>query len=93
MIFLEDNHAREIIDEMFKKLDHEIVKVPKLRKLSPTERKDLLRNGWIYTHGFAVMVFSGYIRNSQDQYIIRTLAQAGPIFIEDELRKHRKNKS
>jgi len=93
MIFLEDNHAREIIDEMLKKLDHEIVKVPKLRKLSPTERKDLLRNGWIYTHGFAVMVFSGYIRNSQDQYIIRTLAQAGPIFIEDELRKHRKNKS
>jgi AcrR family transcriptional regulator len=93
MIFLEDNHAREIIDEMLKKLDHEIVKVPKLRKLSPTERKDLLRNGWIYTHGFAVMVFSGYIRNSQDRYIIRTLAQAGPIFIEDELRKHRKNKS
>jgi len=91
MIFLEDNDASGIIEEMLKKLDKEIVKVPELKKLSPGERKDLLRNGWIYTHGFAVMVFSGYIKNNQDKYIIRTLAEAGPIFIEDELRKHRQN--
>ena len=50
-----------------------------------------MRNGWIYTHGFAVMVFSEYIKNEQDSYIIQTLAEAGPIFIEDALRKHRKN--
>lgn len=88
-IFLEDNDASGIIDEMLKKLDKEIVKVPELKNLSPAERKDLLKNGWIYTHGFAVMVFSGYIKNNQDQYIIRMLADAGPIFIEDALRKHR----
>lgn len=93
MIFLEDNDASDIIDEMLKKLDKELVKVPELKKLSPVERKDLLRNGWIYTHGFAVMVFSGYIKNNQDKYIIRTLAEAGPIFIEDALRKHGKNDS
>ncbi|PKN10291.1 MAG: hypothetical protein CVU72_01695 [Deltaproteobacteria bacterium HGW-Deltaproteobacteria-7] len=89
IIFLEDNDASGIIDEMLKKLDKEIVKVLELKKLSHTERKDLLRNGWIYTHGFAVMVFSGYIKNDQDKYIIRMLAEAGPIFIEDALRKHR----
>jgi len=89
-IFLEDNDASGIIDEMLKKLDKEIAKVPELKKLSHTERKDLLRNGWIYTHGFAVMVFSGYIKNNQDNHIIKMLAEAGPIFIEDALRNHRK---
>jgi len=93
IIFLEDNDASGIIDEMLRKLDKEIVKVPELKKLSPAERKDLLRNGWIYTHGFAVMVFSGYIKNNQDKHIIKMLAEAGPIFIEDALRNHRKNNS
>ena len=90
VIFLEDNDASGIIDEMLKKLDKEIVKkVPELKKLSRTERKDLLRKGWIYTHGFAVMVFSGYIKNNSDAYIIKMLSEAGTIFIEDALRKHR----
>ncbi|HEX7561428.1 MAG TPA: TetR/AcrR family transcriptional regulator [Candidatus Humimicrobiaceae bacterium] len=90
VIFLEDNDASGIIDEMLKKLDKEIVKkVPELKKLSHTERKDLLRKGWIYTHGFAVMVFSGYIKNNSDAYIIKMLSEAGIIFIEDALRKHR----
>ncbi len=88
-IFLEDNDASGIIDDMLRKLDKEIVNVPELKKLSHTERKDLLRNGWIYTHGFAVMVFSKYIKNDQDTYIIQTLSEAGPIFIEDALQKHR----
>ena len=92
VIFLEDNDASGIIDEMLKKLDKEIVKkVPELKKLSHTERKDLLRKGWIYTHGFAVMVFSGYIKNNHDAYIIKMLSEAGTIFIEDALRKHRKD--
>ena len=92
VIFLEDNDASGIIDEMLKKLDKEIVKkVPELKKLSHTERKDLLRKGWIYTHGFAVMVFSGYIKNNHDTYIIKMLSEAGTIFIEDALRKHRKD--
>ena len=90
VIFLEDNDASGLIDEMLKKLDKEIVKkVPELKKLSHTERKDLLRKGWIYTHGFAVMVFSGYIKNNSDAYIIKMLSEAGTIFIEDALRKHR----
>jgi AcrR family transcriptional regulator len=89
MIFLEDNDASGIIDEMLKKLDKVIVKVPELMKLSSSARRDLLRNSWIYTHGFAVMVFSGYIKINQDKQIIKMLAEAGPIFIEDALRKHR----
>ena len=92
VIFLEDNDASGIIDEMLKKLDKEIVKkVPELKKLSHTERKDLSRKGWIYTHGFAVMVFSGNIKNNNDAYIIKMLSEAGTIFIEDALRKHRKD--
>jgi AcrR family transcriptional regulator len=94
VIFLEDNDASGIIDEMLKKLDKEIVKkVPELKKLSHTERKDLLRKGWIYTHGFAVMVFSGNIKNNHDAYIIKMLSEAGTIFIEDALRKHREDDS
>ena len=94
VIFLEDNDASGIIDEMLKKLDKEIVKkVPELKKLSHTERKDLSRKGWIYTHGFAVMVFSGYIKNNHDAYIIKMLSEAGTIFIEDTLRKHREGDS
>jgi AcrR family transcriptional regulator len=94
VIFLEDNDASGIIDEMLKKLDKEIVKkVPELKKLSHSERKDLLKKGWIYTHGFAVMVFSGYIKKNHDAYIIKMLSEAGTIFIEDALRKHRENSS
>lgn len=92
VIFLEDNDASGIIDEMLRKLDKEIVKVPELQKLSLTERKDLLKKGWIYTHGFAVMVFSGYIKNDHDDYIIKMLSEAGTIFIEDALRKHGEDK-
>jgi AcrR family transcriptional regulator len=88
-IFLEGDDASAIIDEMLKKLDKEIVKVPELKGLSHTERKDLLRRSWIYTHGFAVMVFSGYIKNNNDKNVIRMLSEAGAIFVEDALRKHR----
>ena len=89
IIFLEDNDASTIINRMMKKLDKEMVKVPDLKILSQTERKDLLKRAWIYTHGFAVMVYSGYIKNDQDDYIIGMLLEAGKIFVEDALRKHR----
>jgi len=92
-IFLEGNDASPIIEELLRKLDKEIVKVPELKKLSHAERKDLLNKGWIYTHGFAVMVFSGYIKNNQDDHIIKMLAEAGPIFMGDALRKHGKGNS
>jgi AcrR family transcriptional regulator len=91
IIFLEDNDASGIIDEMLDKLDNEMVNVPDLKKLSHTERKALWKRGWIYTHGLAVMVFSGYIKNDKNNYIIRMLSEAGTIFMEDALRKHRKN--
>ena len=90
-IFLEDNDSNGIIDELLRKLDKEIVKVPELQKLSHAGRKDLLKKGWIYTHGFAVMVFSGYIKNNHDDYIIKTLSESGAVFIEDALRKHGKD--
>lgn len=92
-IFLDGNDASDIIDEMLRKLDKSLITVTELKKLSPAERKELLRNGWIYTHGFASMIFSGYIKNNQDKYIIGMLAEAGPIFIDDALRKHKKLKS
>jgi AcrR family transcriptional regulator len=89
VIFLEGNDVSGIIDDMLEKLDQEIVKVPELQKLSHTERKDLLRKGWVYTHGFAVLVFSGYIKKDNEDYFIQILSEAGSIFIEDALRKHR----
>lgn len=87
-IFLEGNDAGAIIDELMKKLDKEVMKVPELRKLSPAEREDLLRQSWRYSHGFAVMVFSGYIKSDNNKNLIRMLAEAGPIFIDFALRKH-----
>ena len=90
-IFLEGNDAGDIIDEMLRKLDKAVVTVRELKKLSASERKELLRNGWIYTHGFAMMVFSGYIKNDHDDYIIKVLNEAGIIFNGDALRKHRKD--
>jgi len=89
--FFKDIDANLIIDEMLKKMDKEMIKVPYLKNLSRKERKALLKRCWIYTHGFAIMVFSGYIKNSQDDYIIRMLSEAGTIFIKDALQKHRKN--
>jgi AcrR family transcriptional regulator len=91
-IFLEGDDASPIIDEMMRKLDSAIARVPELKKLSSGERKDLLHKGWIYTHGFAVMVFSGYIKNNQDKQIIRVLAEAGPVFIEHAHGKHSSGK-
>jgi AcrR family transcriptional regulator len=41
IIFLEDNDASVIINELLKKLDKEMVKVPTLKKLSHKERKSL----------------------------------------------------
>jgi AcrR family transcriptional regulator len=87
-IFLEDNDSSGIIDELLKKLDDEMVKVPDLQKLTRHERQALLRRSWIFTHGFAAMVFSGYIKNDNDTYIIKMLSDTGIIFIEDSLRKH-----
>jgi len=87
-IFLEGSDASAIIDEVLKKLDREIVKVPELKTLPQAERKDLLKRLWIYTHGFAVMVFSGYIRNDHDKNIVKMLSEAGEIFVDDALRKH-----
>jgi AcrR family transcriptional regulator len=90
-IFLEGSDARAIIDEMLKKLDKEIVKVPELKDLSHTERKDLLRRSWIYTHGFAVLIFSGYIKNDYKKYIVEMLSEGVLIIIEDALRKHKES--
>ncbi|MBN1532658.1 MAG: TetR/AcrR family transcriptional regulator [Spirochaetes bacterium] len=91
-IFLEDNDASGVIDEMLRKLDREMVKVPELKGLTYRERQTLLRRCWIYTHGFAAMVFSGYIEDVRDRHIITMLAEAGMIFIEDSLGRHGKEK-
>lgn len=88
-IFLEGNDASSIIDEVLKKLDKELVKVPELKALSHAERKELLRTSWVYVHGFAVMVFSGYIKSNNDKNLIKMLSEAGAIFVENALRKHR----
>lgn len=93
IIFLEDNDASVIIDEMLKKIDKEMLKVPCLKELSHKEREALLKRSWIYTHGFAVMVFSGYIKNNQDNYIIRMLSEGGAIFIQDVLQTRKKDYS
>ncbi len=87
-IFLEDNDSSGIIDELLKKLDDEMVKVPELRKLTRHERQVLLRRSWIFTHGFATMVFAGYIKNDHDAYIIKMISDTGIVFIEDSIRKH-----
>jgi hypothetical protein len=39
------------------------------------------------------MVFSGYIKNNQDDYIVRMMYKAGTIFIQDTLQRHRKDYS
>jgi AcrR family transcriptional regulator len=87
-IFLESSDSRGIIDEMMKKLDGEMVKVPELKTLSYEERQTLLRRCWIYTHGTAAMVFSGYLKKVGDDHLIKMLAEAGAIFIEDTLMNH-----
>lgn len=87
-IFLEGDDASEIIAVMMQRLESAIANIPEFKKLSSGERKDLLHKGWIYTHGFAVMVFSGYIKNNQEKQIIKALAEAGPVFIEHALGKH-----
>ncbi len=62
-------------------------------KLSLQELDVIQRNSWIYTHGLAVLIYSGILTEISDKDIIHMLESAGRAFYEQRIWKKDKDKN
>lgn len=89
-LFSENNNSKEIIEELGKSLSGQMTKAPRLDGMSYTNRRNLLRKMWIFTHGFATLINIGLIEDNSDEYIINMLNSVGKAVTDAAIAEIRK---
>lgn len=67
----------EFSDLIFKEFDND----DRLKKLSKKTRKWLLYKGWIYAHGYATLIRTGYLSETDNKSIVRHLLEVADLFV------------
>ena len=61
------------------------------RKISPRKLDKVTLQSWIFTHGLAVLIYSGALTKLTSENIVTMLEDAGGAFFAWEKYKHKKN--
>lgn len=62
------------------------------RKIAPRELNDVALLSWIFTHGLAVLLYSGVLTNFSDKEIVSVLEKAGDAFFTLENTKKKESR-
>lgn len=81
-IFFEQNSYKELINEFNEMIFEEFNKDEKLKKLSIEKQKWLLHKCWIYAHGLATLVTTGYLKDIKEEELTKNLEEIADIFIK-----------
>ncbi len=81
-IFFEQESYKELINEFNQMLFEEFAKDSKLNKLSVESQKWLLHKCWVYAHGLATLVTTGYLKDIKEEELKKNLEEVADIFIE-----------
>jgi AcrR family transcriptional regulator len=90
-LMLESNSYGYVVSEFVDTLQAELIKDRRFVKLSDGERSVLLRKMWTFTHGLASLISVGFIKDCNQDYIVKTLMDVGSDVVGATLAKHAKN--
>ncbi len=77
VLFLESDKFKEMLERFHYSTDLQMKKAQISQLIDEEERKDILRKMWIFTHGLATLISTGYIENESDEFIIDLLGRTG----------------
>ncbi|MCK4888761.1 MAG: TetR/AcrR family transcriptional regulator [Candidatus Aminicenantes bacterium] len=77
VLFLESDKFKEVLERFHNSTDQQMKKAQISQLIDEEERKDILRKMWIFTHGLATLISTGYIENESDEFIIDLLGRTG----------------
>ncbi len=77
VLFLESDKFKEMLERFHYSTDLQMKKDQISQLVNDEERKDILRKMWIFTHGLATLISTGYIENESDEFIIDLLGKTG----------------
>jgi AcrR family transcriptional regulator len=80
-IFFEQNSYKELIQEFNEMIFKDFEKDSRLKDLSSDNKKWLLHKCWIYAHGLATLVTTGYIKEINEKDLKENLEEIADIFI------------
>jgi AcrR family transcriptional regulator len=80
-LFIDQPNAGEMVTRMRACLRRIVDQSPKLRRLSPAVRDELIMDLWIYTHGLASMVIANLLPRPEPDVVDRKLERVGAIVI------------
>jgi len=86
-IFFEQDSYKELINEFNEMIFAEFDKDNKLKKLSREKQKWLLHKCWIYAHGLATLVTTGYLKEINEIELKNNLEEIADIFINSLSKK------
>ncbi|UCD37189.1 MAG: TetR/AcrR family transcriptional regulator [Fidelibacterota bacterium] len=87
-IHLDTSQFNDLITEYLGRLVDMMRREKRFSDLLGTARADLLEKMWIYTHGMATLVTTGYFHDVTRESITRSLEEVGGIVIAAALEKH-----
>lgn len=80
-IFFEQESYKELISEFNDMLFEEFEKDEKLKNLNREKQRWLLHKCWVYAHGLATLVTTGYLVDLKEEELRKNLEDVADIFI------------
>ncbi len=87
VLFTEKNTAQEACQNLNEFLLEDLNEVQELSILSKSDKLELLRKMWIYSHGIATLSIAGVLPNNDNEFLIELLAQGGEDIIGNTLKR------
>jgi AcrR family transcriptional regulator len=91
-LLLEGDAYSGVIHDVLNTLESKLTEDTRFTSLSGGERRVLLEKMWTFTHGLASLICVGLIKDCDQEYIVKTLMEAGSDVIGATLAKHANDK-
>ncbi|MGL4403190.1 MAG: TetR/AcrR family transcriptional regulator [Fusobacteriaceae bacterium] len=91
-IFLKDISYRDLIREFRDLVKQQMGRDERFSAISEEDKVDLFLDSWIYVHGFATLISTGYFENPTNEFIKTRLVEAPAALLYKKLEKRNNKK-